>query len=87
MQRDSAGLLMDGLVAIGIVEQYDDDYALSQAARLLCLYDEDLGDRRWEQLVDRVRGEHDQFDDQRQYDFLAATQWIHTQAAMQAAEI
>ena len=38
-----ADLLLDGLVAIGIVEKYEDDVALSQAAQLLCQYDDDLG--------------------------------------------
>jgi ubiquinone/menaquinone biosynthesis C-methylase UbiE len=82
-------LLLDGLVAIGIIEKYEDDYALSRAAHLLCQYDDDLGDRRWDQLAACVRGEGDRqaADDQLQFNYLAATQWIHTPAAMQAAEI
>lgn len=86
---DSTTLLLDGLVAIGIVEKYEDDFALSRAAHLLCQYDDDLGDARWERLVDQVRGSGDRQDhnDQHQFDHLAATQWVHTPAAMQAAEI
>lgn len=81
--------LLDALIAIGIIEKYGDDYALSQAAQLLCQYDEDLGDARWQRLPDLVRGHCDrqQNDDQQHFDYLAATQWIHTPAAMEAAEI
>lgn len=82
-------LLLDGLVAIGVVEKYQDDFALSRTAHLLCQYDQDLGDERWERLVDRVKGEtsRDDHDDQLQHNRTAATQWIHTPAAMQAAEV
>jgi SAM-dependent methyltransferase len=84
-----ADLLLDGLVAIGVIEKYREDFALSQAAHLLCQYDEDLGDDRWQRLVDCVRGQRDraQHDDQQQLDDLAATQWIHTPAAIEAAEM
>jgi ubiquinone/menaquinone biosynthesis C-methylase UbiE len=83
-----ANLLLDGLVAIGIVEKYEDDFALSQAARLLCRYDDDLGDSRWLELQDRVRGAGRRPEsDQRQFEYQAATQWIHTGAAIQAAEV
>ena len=34
--------ILDAAVAIGIVEQYQEDYALSRAAHLLCQYDHDL---------------------------------------------
>jgi len=82
-------LLLDGLTAIGIVEKYGDDFALSRAAHLLCQYDDDLGDASWDRLVDRIRGEdsRQERDDQQHFSHLAATQWIHTPAAIQAAEI
>ncbi len=81
--------LLDALVAIGIVEKYEEDYALSRAAHLLCQYDEDLGDASWSQLAGLVHrdSERQNHDDQRYFDHLAATQWIHTPAAMEAAEI
>jgi 2-polyprenyl-3-methyl-5-hydroxy-6-metoxy-1,4-benzoquinol methylase len=81
--------ILEAAVAIGIVEQYEDDYALSQAAHLLCQFDEDLGDHRWEPLVALARGESDRasHDDGLHYNQLAATQWIHTPAAMEAAEV
>lgn len=83
-----ASLLLDGLVSIGIIEKYEDDFALSQAAHLLCQYDEDLGDSRWRRLPDRVRGDGGRAEnDQPQFDYLAATQWIHTRSAIEAAEI
>lgn len=89
LQTGSAKRLLEALVAIGIVEKYGDDYALSRAAHLLCQYDEDLGDRRWEQIADAVRGQRSraEIDDQRHFNHEAATQWIHTASAMQAAEI
>ena len=89
LERDTAELLLDGLVAIGFVEQYGDDFALARAGHLLCQYDEDLDDSRWETLVDRMdRSKDDPPADLQQYrSRLAATQWIHTAAAMQAAEI
>lgn len=80
-------LLLDAVVAIGIIEQYQEDYALSQAARLLCQYDNDLGDSQWAGLAEFVRGSARKEDDLGRYDHDAATQWIHTAAAMQAAEI
>ncbi|TWU54517.1 hypothetical protein Poly51_32360 [Rubripirellula tenax] len=85
----SASLLLDALLAIGVVEKYDDDFALSRAGHLLCQYDDDLGDATWGRLVDVVRGNDRRadHDDGKQFDYLAATQWAHTGAAMQAAEI
>lgn len=85
----SADLLIDGLMAIGMIEKYGDDFALSRAGHLLCQYDEDLGDATWKRLVPVLRGDekrHD-LDDQDRFDYLAATQWAHTAAAMQAAEM
>ena len=89
LEPESTALLLDALVAIGIVERYEEDFALSQAARLLCQYDQDLGDARWEPLGERLRGQASPIDHQNQthFDSLAATQWIHTRAAMQAAEV
>lgn len=82
-------LTLEGLVAIGFVEQYQDDFALARAGHLLCQYDEDLGDSRWETLADQLKaGGHRQTIESAPYrSRLAATQWIHTAAAMQAAEI
>lgn len=88
-QPHSAALLLDALLAIGMIEKYGEDYALSRAGHLLCQYDDDLGDAMWSRLLpllkgDETRGDHD---DQNQFDYLAATQWSQTAAAMQAAEI
>lgn len=89
LASELAGLILEALVSIGIIEKYADDYALSQAARLLCQYDDDLGDCLWERLVERTVGteQRDGQDDQQYFDYTAATQWIHTPAAMQAAEV
>lgn len=101
--------LLETLTAIGVIERYGDDFALSAAARLLCQYDRDLGDTRWERMVGEMRGEEAPGEEEAPvkeealregepgpppsdpgdayFDSIAATQWIHTSAAMQAAEI
>ena len=95
LDPSTTNLLLGGLIAIGFVEQYEDDFALARAGHLLCQYDEDLGDSRWETLVDRLKDlaesqDSDANDAVESSDYrsrLAATQWIHTAAAMQAAEM
>lgn len=88
-------LVLDALVAMRVLEKYGDDYALAAVTRLLCEFDQDLGNEYWEQLSRRLRepgraqesmvpasdSEHPYFD------AATATQWIHTGAAKQAAEI
>lgn len=85
----SAPLLLDALLSVGVVQRYGDDFALSPAAQLLCQHDHDLGDSHWRKLSDDVRGAtpDDAGNLREHYDHIAATQWIHTPAAMQAAEI
>lgn len=79
-------LLLDSLVALGVLEKYDDDYALSAVMRLLCQYDRDLGDDVWSSLASQLRGE-DAGSKGEFFDAATATQWVHTGAAKQAAEI
>ena len=89
LNERSLVLFLDGLIAIGIVEKYEEDHALSRAGHLLCQYDDDLGDASWQKLSGLVQGKHDRSanDDQKQFNHLAATQWAHTASAIQAAEI
>jgi SAM-dependent methyltransferase len=92
LRQDAIHLLLDALRSIGIIERYGDDYALSTAARLLCQYDADLGDNYWERLKNHLNTPEPADSDRhsglhRHYNAIAATQWIHTPAAMQAAEI
>ena len=87
LRPEPASLIMDGLVATSIIEKYGDDYALSRVAQLLCQYDEDLGDETWSRLVPQLRGEDRPGDNLAYLSSVAATQWVHTPAAMQAAEI
>lgn len=79
-------LLLDSLVALKVLERYGDDYALSAVMRLLCHHDRALGDDLWGSLASRLRGEQapaaEPF-----LDGATATQWVHTGAAKQAAEI
>lgn len=86
----TTALLLDGLIAIGFVERYEDDFALARAGHLLCQYDDDLGDSRWETLTGRLKADTARPESNGHLEYrsrLAATQWIHTAAAMQAAEI
>ncbi|MGB0758893.1 MAG: methyltransferase domain-containing protein [Rubripirellula sp.] len=93
LKRGATKLVLDALVASSIIEQYEEDYALSRVAHLLCQYDEDLGDATWNRMVAHLQesGESDDeetlIDDQAYRNSLAATQWVHTPAAMQAAEM
>ncbi|QDT09116.1 class I SAM-dependent methyltransferase [Planctomycetes bacterium K23_9] len=87
LQTGTLALMLDALVAIGTVERYDDDYALSRAAALLCQYDEDLGDQRWRRLADALQKSGSDIDDAAHHAYVAATQWVHTPSAIQAAEI
>ncbi|TWU16291.1 class I SAM-dependent methyltransferase [Allorhodopirellula heiligendammensis] len=92
-------LLLQSLISVGIIEQYQEDYALSATARLLCQYDADLGDATWEKLANALResplDEPEKETRSAEFaarlrtraDAVAATQWVHTPAAMQAAEI
>jgi SAM-dependent methyltransferase len=79
-------LLLDAMVALQAIEKYGDDYALAAVTRLLCEYDADLGDDVWGSVVKQLRGaaggdRSDYFDE------ATATQWVHTAAAKQTAEI
>lgn len=84
--RRLTGLLLDSLVALGVLEKYGEDYALSAVMRLLCQYDRDLGDDVWSSLASQLRGE-DAGSKREFFDAATATQWVHTGAAKQAAEI
>lgn len=89
LNRETTALLLDALVSLGVVELYGDDYAISQAARLLNDYDRDLGDATWETLPDLLLGKTSrQSIETRQSEHRdIATQWTQTAASMQAAEI
>lgn len=79
-------LLLDSLRAIGVIEQYGEDFALAHVTRLLCEHDADLGDAMWMQLPEALRSDQPIEDDQ-YHSAVAATQWVHTSSAMEAAEI
>ncbi|ELP33855.1 class I SAM-dependent methyltransferase [Rhodopirellula baltica] len=84
-------LLLRPLTSVGIIEKYAEDYAISSVARLLCQYDADLGDAVWQNASAALKSESQSSADtdvpQSRFDSIAATQWVHTPAAMQAAEI
>ncbi len=87
LEPTTAGLLLDCLVSMNVIERYEDDHALSPVMRLLCEHDGDLGDAMWQRLVTAAKSQRSGNDDQAFLDSVAATQWIHTPAAMQVAEI
>lgn len=89
LHREATELLLDALVVIGVVEKYAEDFAISQAARLLNQYDKDLGDEFWSELPDLLSGKRlrESSDTRALENRDTATQWTQTAAAIQAAEI
>lgn len=87
LDRSGLDLMLDCLIAMNVIERYEDDHALAPVMQLLCQYDGDLGDASWQRLAALVRGEFTGAPDRSYLDSLAATQWVHTPAAMQAAEM
>lgn len=87
LDRQGLSRLLDSLIAISVVERYGDDHALAPVMQLLSQYDADLGDTHWQTLPQLLRRQPVAADRRSYLDGLAATQWIHTPAAMQAAEM
>ena len=87
LQEKTVKLLIDCLVSMNVLERYGDDHALAPVMRLLCEHDTDLGDTSWSRLVDDLKVKSTASRDTAYLNSIAATQWIHTPAAMQAAEI
>lgn len=89
LHREATAQLLAALRVIGIVEKYGEDFAISQAARLMQNYDGDLGDEVWNTLPDFLRGDRkrEDTDDRVRQGYQSATQWIYTAAAMQTAEM
>lgn len=87
LASETTSLILDCLVSMNVIERYGDDHALSPVMRLLCEHDGDLGDAGWLRLVGKLQREGLSSVDDAYFDSIAATQWIHTPAAMQAAEI
>lgn len=92
LSRPGLDLLLECLITLNVIERYQDDHALAPVMQLLCQYDHDLGDAGWQRLTAVVQsGERTVGEpvgsDRTYLDSLAATQWIHTPAAMQAAEM
>lgn len=101
LDRAGLDLMLECLLSMNVIERYGDDHALAPVMQLLCQYDNDLGDLAWQQLAGIVRGEQTiapiapaaaatepKSSTARPYlDSIAATQWVHTPAAMQAAEM
>ena len=87
LQTEPLQLMIDCLLTMNVIERYGDDHALAPAMRLLCEHDADLGDTYWSKLAATVQGKSTPRGDAAYLNSIAATQWIHTPAAMQAAEI
>lgn len=79
--------LVRALVALGVMEQYGDDLALSQAAQLVAGPDADLSQNIWSHLTGFVRSQETALANDAYRRRLIARQWTHTAAAMQAAEV
>lgn len=90
LRPEGLRLLVDCLISMNVIERYEDDHALAPVMQLLCQYDGDLGDLGWQRLAAQLRdsGGADSPAVTRDYlEGLAATQWVHTPAAMQVAEM
>ncbi len=94
LKTDPLLLVMNILIETELVEQYEDDYALSTVARLIPRQLRDFGDFHWSHLGDFVRtGVNLPNDDAvpvTDADFLAnaqATEWLATPAALDAAQV
>lgn len=96
LQPRLAHSLLEALVAMKVLERYEEDYALAAVTRLLCEYDQDLGDQHWQNLIGRLKTSEEPAEAaenpsdesaQPYFDAVTATQWIHTGAAKQAAEL
>lgn len=93
LQVDDAILasLLQVLVSVGFLEQYGNDFALSQAARLMDGPDREMGHDLFQELPDRMQlsaASRDREADRRRYRQRQNTrQWTHTSAAIQAAEV
>ena len=56
----------------------------------LCQYDQDLGDATWNRLSSELKGDASVLpakNSEAYFNYQAATQWVHTPAAIQAAEV
>ncbi len=87
LSQETIELTIDCLVAMNVIERYGDDHALAPVMQLLCQHDIDLGDSGWSHLVSRLQQQQVAPSDLDYLDSVAATQWIHTPSAIQAAEI
>ena len=94
LQKDPLLLVMNILVETELVEQYEEDYALSTVARLIPKNLRDFGDFHWSHLGDFVRtGVNLPSDDAipaTDADFLSnakANEWLATPAALDAAQV
>ncbi len=87
-------LLMAILTSTELVQQYDQDYALSQIGRLIPDAFLDFGDAFWDHLPGFVKSgvsiHHDPALDQTEFDFVlqkATEEWMQTPIALDAAKI
>jgi SAM-dependent methyltransferase len=87
-------LLMNVLVQTELVENYQDDYALSTVARLIPAEFYDFGDQYWRHLARFVRGgvplpsdQHLAFTNDDYLSSQAVREWMWTPAALDAAEV
>lgn len=87
-QADALDKLMQVLIAVGAVERYGDDFALSQAVQLIARPDADLGQGIWQGLPAFLSGQAAGVDAIAHYRQRSTTrQWSHTAAAVQAAGV
>lgn len=93
-QTQALELLMAILITTELVQQYDQDYALSQIGRLIPDQFLDFGDAFWDQLPGYLQSgvsiHNDPTLDQTEFDFVvqkATEEWMQTPIALDAAKI
>ena len=88
-QLDSSLLqaCLDLLVAVGFIEQYGEDFALSQAARLMEGADMQFGESLYGSLPGKLQSRPNAEEPPNYRQLLNTRQWTHTAAAIQAAEV
>lgn len=94
LQKEPTEKLMVALLRTGLIEKYQEDFAVSQAGRLLPETLHDLGDNYWEHLEEYLKTgttiPESKTNTKTDASFLAdeaATEWMTTPAALEAIEI
>ena len=89
LHADTLNRLLECLTQLGVIERYEDDFALSPATQLFIQHENDLGSNRWNQLETVLRqgagGEPEQIAQLR--NSRMAAEWSATAAALELVRV